>query len=241
MSDKKYILYPLILLFIFAYSCKTAKTREQIFYKNRLLYLNPDADLASYFYIDNGKYHESIESFMNTGKYDVEDKKFLNRQLIDIYLDKMQLLHYYPIYNDTTKMPVACILLSVGEDGVFNNVINSKLQLNNWHEKIKAYNIEQVKVEIEKITLNYPVFNRNNGRYGWYTFNIDESTLSNKKLLLKGDSLFTDTFKYEALDNLTNPRVPFLYPEFSMQRKLSGEKDYIVSWGCRVIDYEILK
>jgi hypothetical protein len=241
MSNKIYIISTLISLFVITYSCKTTNTREQIFYKNKLLYLNPDADLASYFYIDNGKYHESIETLMNTGKYDVEDKKFLKRQLIDIYLDNMQMLHYYPIYNDTTKMPVACILLSVGEDGVFNNVINSKLQLNNWHEKIKAYNIEQVKVEIEKITIRYPVFNSSNGQQRWYIFNINESTLSNKNLLLKGDSLFINTSKYEALDNLTNPRVPFFYPEFSMQRKFSGEKDYIVSWGCKVIDYEILK
>lgn len=238
MLFKKSIFLCIILLI---QSCYTSSTSEHIFNKNIRRYLNPNSDIAHYFYKGNGVYFESIEELMMSSNHSTDDKRFIKRQMIDLYLSKMQTLHYFPIYIDTTKMPVACIFISVGEDGVLNSIGNTKLELHNWHEKISAYNIEIVKDEIQKIELRYPVFNRTNGQQGWYIFHVDESALANESLKLKGDSLFKDTFDPSWIDSISNPYTPFGYPEFSKQRQLNGTKDYIVNWGCRVIEYEIVK
>jgi hypothetical protein len=161
--------------------------------------------------------------------------------MIDPYLDDKQTLKYIPIYDDTSTYPIACIFLSVGEDGVLNNNITQKLHMDNWHKVIQAYNLNEAKEEIEKFSIKYPVFNRKNDHQGWRIIDVDESVLSNKNIVLRGDSLFRDNFKFDIMDELSNPRKPFVYQKYSIFRKLFGKKDYIVNWGCRVIEYEIIK
>lgn len=197
-------------------------------------------DLGGYF-LDGVNYYESINQFYERHSVDIEYIKFIEKRIIDPFASENQFLKYIPIYSHRSSKPIACLFLSVGEDGYFNNDFTQKLYIDNWHEKIRAYNIEFVKDEIQKIELRYPVFNRTNGQKGWYIFHVDESALANESLKLKGDSLFKDTFDPSAISSIANALKPFGYAEFSKQRQLNGTKDYIVNWGCRVIEYEIVR
>lgn len=225
----------IILSFLFALE----QVNLQQFNNNIRKRIIVDLDLGEYFYKGNEQYFESIEDFFNFGKYDSIDIDFLKRQMFDPFLSNNQILKYIPIYDRTSTYPVACIFLSVGEDGVFNNNITQKLYMDDWYKVIKAYNLDEVKQEIEKFTIKYPIFNRNIRKHGWYILNVDESTLRDKKILLKGDSLFRGNFDINAMDAFSNPRRPFIYKKYSILKKKIGGKDYIVNWGCRVIEYKI--
>lgn len=201
---------------------------------------NWSLDLGEYF-LDGVNYYDSINQFYERHGDDQEYIKFIEKRIIDPFASENQFLKYVPIYSHSASKPVACLFLSVGEDGYFNNDFTQKLYIDNWHTKINAYNIDEVVTEMQKFKLRYPVINGTNGRQGWYIFHVDESALANESLKLKGDSLFKDTFDRSAINSISNHRKPFAYPEFSKQRQLNGTKDYIVNWGCRVIEYKIVK
>lgn len=230
-----FLILVLTISFIFVFS----QSSKQQFNENIQKYFNVDLDLGEYLYKGNKIYSESIHDFFIFGKYDSTEIGFLNRQMIDPFLSKNQILKYIPIYDPTTTYPVACIFLSVGEDGVFNNYTTQKLHIDDWYKVINAYNLDEVRQEIEKYTIRYPVFNRNNGQQGWYLVKVNESALKNKKILLKGDSLFRGSFNANSMNEFLSPKRPFVYKKYSIIRKFFGNKDYIVNWGCRVIEYQI--
>ena len=239
MFKKLFILLFLIIGLTFSFIFVFSQSSQQEFNNNIQQYYNVDLDLGDYLYKGNEHYYESIQDFFISGKYDSTDLSFLNIQMIDPFLSKNQILKYIPIYDATSTYPIACIFLSVGEDGVFNNIITQKLHLEDWYKVINAYNLDEVKQEIDKFIIRYPVFNRNNGQQGWYIVNVDESTLKNKNILLKGDSLFRGSFNTYSMDEFLSPRRPFVYKKYSIIRKLFGNKDYIVNWGCRVVEYKV--
>lgn len=190
----------------------------------------------------NNVYPESLNEFINWSELDSIGLDIFEKEMIDPFLINGETIKYYPLYADTTKNPVACIFLSVGEDGILNNVINSKLHLHNWHVKINAYNLEYVKNEIEKYEVKYPVFNRKNRTTHWHYFYVDSSVIENEMIVLKGDSLFRDTYDFSTINSLSYPQNTFIYPEYSIKNRCFGKKDYIVGWGgYRVIEYEIVK
>lgn len=196
-------------------------------------------DIGSIFYKGNLQYYKSIEELHDLNKQDSSFSGWLNRIMIDPYAKNGEIIRYIPIYDDCSTHVIACIFLSVGEDGVFNNNITEKLHVNNWNKMLQVYNTDEVKQEIEKIEIRYPLFNRKTGRQGWHSLNIDEATLQSENILLKGDSIFMETFNRKSMDKLVNPKRPFVYRKFSITRKLFGKKDYIVNWGCRVVEYEV--
>ena len=240
---KNIIIQTVIVLSSVLIGCNSMSIAEdiRIYNKQKIRHNNIAFNPGSKFYLFNNAYPKSIKEYIERVEPDSFGLEYFKREMIDPFLKEGEIIRYYPLYADTTLNPVACIFLSVGEDGALNNVINTKLQLHNWYESIKAYNIEEVKNEIKKIEIRYPVYNRRTGQKSRYIIHVDESELLNGYITLKGDRLFTDTFKYGSLCSYSNPEIPFIYPEFSKQRKLTGKKDYIVGWGCRVIEYEILK
>lgn len=241
MYTKRFILIFLIIGVTFSFLFALKKGSQQQFNQNIQKYFNIDLDLGDYLYKGNKLYYASLEDFFKFGNYDSTEISFFKRQMVDPFLNKDQILKYIPIYDTTSTYPVACIFLSVGEDGFFNNNITQKLHIDDWYKVINAYNLDEVKNEIEKITIKYPVFIRSNGRKGWYSVNIDKSSLFNKEILLKGDSLFRGSFNTNSMDKFIIPRIPFVYKKYSITRKFFGKKDYIVNWGCRVVEYEIEK
>ncbi len=201
---------------------------------------NWSLNLGEYF-LDGVNYYDSINQFYEKHGDDKEYIKFIEKRIIDPFSSEKQFLKYIPIYCKNYSKPIACIFVSVGEDGHFNNDFTQKLYIDNWHTKINAYNIDEVVNELLKFELRYPVFNITNGQKGWYIFHVDESALVNENIKLKGDSLFKETFDRSSINAISNPRTPFGYLEFSKQRQFNENKDYIVNWGCRVIEYEIIK
>lgn len=219
-------------------SCKSVNNHISKYNKEKKQLNNWALDLGDYFYKEN-RYYNSVEQLFDKYKNDSDYISFIEKRIVDPFAFDKQFLKYIPIYDRTSTQPIACIFLSVGEDGVLNNNITQKLHIDDWYKEINAYNLDEVKQEIEKFTIKYPVFNRNNGQEGWYMVNVDEPALQNKKILLKGDSLFRGSFNTNNMDEFSSPRRPFVYKKYSITRKVFGNKDYIVNWGCRVVEYEI--
>ncbi len=198
-------------------------------------------DIGLKFYLSKNKYPKSIKEYTKWVEPDSFGLEYFKRELIDPFLRNGQILHYYPLYADTTQNPIACIFISVGEDGIFNNEIKGKLLLKDWYKYIKAYNIEDIKVELNKVEVRYPIYDNKGNINRYYIKSAKNEDISNGTIFIKGDTLFKNDNKLQNIEDKFSSKRPFFYPEFSISRKLFGKKDYIVNWGCRVIEYEIIK
>ena len=152
------------------------------------------------------------------------------------------LLHYCPIYDRNSDLPVSFVVLSVGEDRVLNSNITEKLYIDNWEKQIKAYNRKQAIDDEKKITyVSYPVFSKQFQNFSYAVICFDNATFESKQVVLCRDTIFNNLLRYSMFDENDRTECPiFYYSQYSHYRAMFGNKDYIVARGREVIKYEIV-
>jgi hypothetical protein len=242
------------------------------------------------FYLKNGYYPNSMQEFFDVMEWEEwyiddckvrifrdpylinnsiwENEKFYTDDGITVYeystcsvpVADSLLLHYCPIYDRNSDLPISFVLLSVGEDRMINSKIAEKLYTDNWEKQIKVHNKKKFLENAKKITcVAYPVFFKRHQEFSHIVICFDKATFDSKQITLCGDTLFhrssfvdennkhfkplnAKVFDTDSLFD-ENDRVGefcFFYPEYSRYRAVFGKKDYIVASGREFIKYEII-
>ena len=244
--------YLFLIIFVCFVSCNLAD-KSSVEYCNKLI-VDQNANPASLilqnyldeFYFGNGYYPNSLQEFYDVGEWEdwhIETFNFFT--LRDPYLPNDgiadSVLHYYPIYDRNSELPVSFVLLSAGEDRVINSNVAEKLYTDNWEKQIKAYNKKTVIDDDRRlIYVAYPTFSKRFQRFIHDIVGFDKATFDSKQVTLYGDTLFDSVYRYSLFDiNDTDGRT-FYYSEYSRYRAMFGKKDYIVAYGREFIKYEIV-
>jgi hypothetical protein len=196
---------------------------------------------GSYF-VEHQKFPENLGVFYASLQVDSEEITSFYKEclFLDPFGKNGELLLYYPLYDRKTDSVKSYIFLSRGEDGIFNNNIKKKLYTDDWPNKIKSYNIDDILPEINETKLWYPVFLKNQKRFVHFSHNVDDKYLETGDILLRGDTLFDNHIIDSYTWDYPASSLSIFYPKFSRWRAMFGRKDYIVAYGRKITRYEIV-
>ena len=194
----------------------------------------------SYYYLNNNHYPVSIKEYIAWLNFKNKDEMFFyNKYMTDLFSNTNQQLVYIPIYDRKTEIPVSYILLSAGEDGKIDNNQFEKLYTNNWFEKIQAFNLNEVISQLKKTDIYYPIFRKKTKKYIYRVFVANNDDLLSNKILLKGDTLYSDSLIYKGLNPGYGAENFRLRKDSSLLKTIVGGKDYIVGFGRKSIIYQL--
>lgn len=165
MKRSKYIFSVLFLLVLFALIYRIYSNSQKIdkIYEFRCAGIY-DGILNDYF----NKYDEfpvslnnGYEFYISSYDFDENEQNNAKEHFSLLYNDPFSdsLLKYIPLKDSLTKKYLGFILISVGQDHIFNNSFK-ELELNNFEKKLTLYNKYEDNITISYDELHISIFNR---------------------------------------------------------------------------------